>query len=77
MVNKILKSLHQKVGEWPFISNSPFSMVELNLKPSKMSKDIFLKIKYQLLNQQIRLILFYLLPFIASFLLHKGEINLM
>lgn len=52
-------------------------MVELNLKPSKMSKDIFLKIKYQLLNQQIRLILFYLLPFIASFLLHKGEINLM
>lgn len=77
MVNKIRKSLHQKAGEEPFISNPLFSKVKLNLQPSKMSRDIFLKIKLQLLNQKVSLMFFYLLLFITSFLLSKDEINLM
>lgn len=49
---KILKSLHQKIGKGPFKSNSPFLMVKLNLQPSKLNKDIFLKVKPQLINHK-------------------------
>lgn len=36
MVNMVLKSLHRKAGEWPFITPSPFSMVKFNSQPCKL-----------------------------------------